>query len=60
MKKIFVRVERAVIKFALLPELRPLEDQAAKALALKVLARVGAPSVIVGVVLELIAKYLGA
>lgn len=57
MKKFFVRVERAVVKFALLPELRPVERDAARALAVKVLVRVGAPSAVVGVALELIAKY---
>lgn len=60
MKAFLVRVERAVVKFALLPELRPVEREFARKLAVRVLVRVGAPSLASGVVLELLAKFLGA
>lgn len=58
MKKFLVRAERAVVKAALAPELRPLEHTLARRLAVSVLVRVGASSAVVGVAVELIDRFV--
>lgn len=58
MKKILVRLERALVRVALAPELRPLERDLALRLARSVALRVGLSSVVVASVVELINRYL--
>lgn len=59
MKKVLVRVERAVLHVLVSPKLRPLEDKAAVALAKSVAARVGIGAVVLGAVLDVIQQFLG-
>lgn len=58
MKKFLVRVERALVRVLLAPELRPLERAVALPLARSVLVRVGASSAVVALAVDLIDRYV--
>lgn len=58
MKKILVRVERALVRVLLAPALRPAEHEAAVWAARQVAKRVGASAALVAVAVELINRYV--
>jgi hypothetical protein len=58
LKKVLVRVERAVIRVLVTPSLRPAEHDAALWVARQVAKRVGASAAIVAVAVELINRYV--
>lgn len=58
MKKFLVRLERGLVRVLLAPELRVLEHDLAVRLARRLAVRVGLSSAVLGVVLELINRYV--
>lgn len=59
MKPFLTRVEHAVIRVAVNPKLRPLENQLAVSVAKSVLLRTGAGVATSAVVLELVNHFFG-
>ena len=52
------RAERALVKALLSPQLRPLERRAARLVLAKVLGRVGVPSALVGVLVNVLFSHV--